>query len=428
MPTIDDLKRSLPPETRVIFDTIWEKIPSAEKKTFVDLIQALPSRANMLQLLFKIGADHLKITFGHKHKIAIVGPANVGKSTLYNQLIQNKQDRALVGPLPGTTRDLQVADAGIFAIVDTPGGDAIGDVGEKEREIALNAAADADLLIIMFDAIQGIKQTELDLYYRLTNLGKPYVVVLNKQDMVKRDIKFIQDHAAKALNLSTDQILSISARSGENISELLKIIAATEPQIIAALGKALPQYRWQLAWRTIASAASVSAAIALTPLPVIDFLPLLATQSVMVLGIARIYNYKITLARAKELVVSFGLGFLGRTIFYELSKLGGIPGWILSVAVAVSITVVMGYAAVIWFEHDKRLTNEHLHKIISQLTKSIVEYVKGVFTRKPGKQGIKEAIENLLLNISIAKDQSAIERPIEEIILPPDRSESKQGS
>jgi len=48
--------------------------------------------------------------------------------------------------------------------------------------------------------------------------------------------------------------------------------------IMAALGKAHPQYRWQLAWRTIASAASVSAVIALAPLPVIDFVPLIATQ------------------------------------------------------------------------------------------------------------------------------------------------------
>ena len=428
MPTIEDIARQLPPETRIIFDKLWEKLPSAEKKTFIDLVQAFPSKANMLQLLFKLGSDHMKMAFGNKHKIAIVGPANVGKSTLYNQLIYQKQDKAVVGPLPGTTRDLQVADAGIFAVVDTPGADAIGEVGERERQIALDAAAQADFLIIVFDAIQGIKQTELDLYLRLANLGKPYVVVLNKQDLVKREIKSLLDHSAKALNLGPGQILPVSARNGENISDLLKMIAATEPEIIAALGQALPQYRWQLAWRSIVSAASVSAAIALTPLPMIDFLPLVVTQSVMVLGIARIYHYKITLQRARELVVSFGLGFLGRTVFYELSKLGGLPGWVLSAAVAVSMTVVMGYAAVIWFERGQRLSNESIQALSRQLTKVFAENIKTLLQRKPGKQGLKAAIEQMLENSPLGRDPTAIEQQSEEILLlPNDVEDAKQG-
>lgn len=426
MPTIDDIKRKLPPETQIIFDSLWEKLPSAEKKTFIDLLQAFPSKANMLQLLFKLGSDHMKMAFGNKHKIAIVGPANVGKSTLYNQLIHHKEDKAVVGPLPGTTRVTQVADAGIFAVVDTPGADAIGEVGDRERQIALDAAAQADFLIIVFDAIQGIKQTELDLYLRLMNLGKPYVVVLNKQDLVKRDIKVVVDHSAKALNLSADHILPVSARNGENIPDLMKMIAATEPEIIAALGQALPQYRWQLAWRSIASAASVSAAIALTPLPIVDFLPLIVTQSVMVLGIARIYNYKITLKRARELVVSFGIGFLGRSIFYELSKFTGLPGWMLSASIAVSMTVVMGYAAVIWFDRGERLSNENVKQLSREFTKIFVDNLKGILKRKPGKKGMKEAIENMLVNSKFGQDRSVIEQQSEEILSFPTNDEDSK--
>ncbi len=419
MPTIEEIANQLPPETKIIFDKLWEKLPTEEKRTFIDLVQAFPSKANMLQLLFKLGSDHMKMTFGNKHKIAIVGPANVGKSTLYNQLIYQKQDKASVGPLPGTTRELQVADAGIFALVDTPGADAIGDVGERERQIALDAAAKADFLIIVFDAIQGIKQTELDLYLRLTNLGKPYVVVLNKKDLVKRDIKELVDHSAKALNLGRGQVLPVSARNGENLPDLMKMIATTEPEIIAALGQALPQFRWQLAWRSIVSAASVSAAIALTPLPIVDFLPLLVTQSVMVLGIARIYNYKITLKRARELVVSFGLGFLGRSIFYELSKFTGLPGWLLSSSIAVSMTVVMGYAAVIWFERGERLSNESIQQLSREFSKVFVDNLKGILKRKPGKQGMKEAIEKMLVNSKFAQDRAVIEQHSEEILLLP---------
>jgi uncharacterized protein (DUF697 family) len=203
----------------------------------------------------------------------------------------------------------------------------------------------------------------------------------------------------------------------------MKMIAVTEPEIIAALGQALPQYRWQLAWRSIASAASVSAAIALTPLPIIDFLPLIITQSVMVLGIARIYNYKITLERARELVVSFGLGFLGRTLFYELSKFGGIPGWILSAAIAVSMTVVMGYAAVIWFEKGQRLSNESIQQMTRQLTKEFADNLKGKLKRKPGKKGLKEAIETMLVNSKIGQDRSELDRQSEEILLLPSQED-----
>jgi uncharacterized protein (DUF697 family) len=118
------------------------------------------------------------------------------------------------------------------------------------------------------------------------------------------------------------------------LDQLLIAIAASEPRIVAALGKALPEYRWRLAWRSIISASSLSAVIALIPLPVIDFVPLTVNQTTMVLGIARIYNYKINFQRAKELVVTFGLGFLGRTLFQEISKLGGLPGWLLSAPMA----------------------------------------------------------------------------------------------
>ena len=123
---------------------------------------------------------------GKKNNIAIVGPANVGKSTLYNNLIRSKTDQAEVGPLPGTTRINQEADAGFFSIVDTPGADAVGDVGEIEKQHALAGARQADFLIIMFDAIQGVKKTEQELFAELEEFDKPYLVVLNKIDLVKR--------------------------------------------------------------------------------------------------------------------------------------------------------------------------------------------------------------------------------------------------
>ena len=93
---------------------------------------------------------------------------------------------AKVSPIPGTTRINQTADAGLFAVIDTPGADAVGEVGEKEKLEALKAARDADFLIILFDAIQGIKKTEQEIFEELKALGKPYIVALNKIDLVKQ--------------------------------------------------------------------------------------------------------------------------------------------------------------------------------------------------------------------------------------------------
>ena len=144
------------------------------------------------------------------------------------------------------------------------------------------------------------------------------------------------------------------AKDGKHVERVLLAVAKAEPEIVAALGAALPEYRTMLAWSATKKAGATAAAIALTPLPILDVFPLLAVQASLVLGIARIYGQRITLARARELVVTFGLGFLGRTLFQELSKLGGPPGWVLSAAIASSTTVVMGRAAAVWFERGER--------------------------------------------------------------------------
>lgn len=409
MPSLQDLLRKLPPETRDVFRVLWESLSPADRSTLQALLGGLPPDANLLRLLMRLSAHQFRTAFGQKSRIAIVGPANTGKSTLYNQFVQQKSERAEVSPLPGTTRSNQEADTGLFTIIDTPGADAVGEVGEREREEALLAAAQADVLIILFDAIQGIKQTELDLYERLKALNKPYIVVLNKMDLVRRQSAAVIARAAQNLGLESAQILPLVAKSGEGLPQILAAVAALQPEITAALGQGLPHYRWQLAWRSIVSAASVAAVIALTPLPMIDFAPLIVTQSVMVLGIARIYNYRITLERARELAATFGLGLLGRTLFGELSKLGGLPGWLLAAAIATATTVVMGYAAVIWFERGERLSAAALQNLTQSLTALFLESLRGLGGKKPGKTSLQQRVQEALNQSHLGEDRSLLD-------------------
>jgi uncharacterized protein (DUF697 family) len=295
-------------------------------------------------------------------------------------------------------------------VVDTPGTDAVGTLGEHEHALALKAAEEADFLVLVYDAIQGVKRTEQELFHELSALKKPFIVLLNKIDLVNRkEVNGVISQAAANLGLKPEQVIPVVAKDGKNLAQVLLAIAATEPEMVAALGQALPEYRWQLAWRSIVRAASISAAIALAPLPVIDFIPLVITQSIMVLGIARIYNYRITPQRATELVTTFGLGFLARTIFQELAKLEGIPGWLLAAAIASSTTVVMGYAAIQWFEKGQKLSSESLRRLTRALTTSMLDTLKSLGKRKPSRQTLEARIAEALQESPLAESPKSLD-------------------
>jgi small GTP-binding protein len=415
MTLFDDILKQFPADVQTTVRKIWEALGPSEKDSFLSLLIGFPSDSNLVRLLVKLSTAQIRQAIGHKDRVAIVGPTNVGKSTLYNLLVQDKRDLALVGPTPGTTTENQQADAALFTVIDTPGADAVGSVGAQEKDLALSAATDADFLVLVYDAIQGIKKTEQELFNELSVLQKPFVVVLNKIDLVPRkDLHSVIAKAAQNLGLEPDQIVPIAAKDGRNLGKVLLAIAATEPEMVAALGRALPEYRWQLAWQTIVRASSLSAVIALVPLPVIDFVPLVATQSIMVVSLARIYNYKITPKRATELVATFGLGFLGRTLFQELSKLGGLPGWLLSAAIASSTTVVMGYAAVRWFEKGERLSSEALKKLTQGMTTSLLGTLKNLGKHKPGQKELQESIAQALESSPLAEGRSAFDSEADE--------------
>jgi len=413
---IDDFINRFPPDVQDTIRLVWNSLGVNEQTSFLSLISSFPNNPKLVKTLVKLSSVQFRQAFGHKRSVAIIGPANVGKSTLYNQMVHDKIDMAAVGPLPGTTRNNQPADAGLFTVVDTPGADAVGLVGEHEHELALHAAQQADFLVLVFDSIQGIKRSERELFDELTALKKPYIVLLNKTDLVgPKLVESIVAKAAENLGLRPEQIIPIVAKDGKNLSRILLAIVAAEPEMAAALGQAMPEYRWQLAWKSIAGAASVSAAIALAPLPVIDFIPLLVIQSVMVLGVARVYNVQTTPKVATELVGTFGLGLLARTLFRELSRLGGIPGWILGAAIAAATTMAMGYASILWFEKGQKMSPAALKQLTQEFTKYMLEILKGFGKRKPSKEELYARITNSLEESPIVEDRSKLDARAAEV-------------
>jgi tRNA modification GTPase len=146
--------------------------------------------------------------------LAIVGRPNVGKSSLFNRLLE--QDRAIVTAIPGTTRDLVSEVAAIDGIpikfVDTagirPGQDLVETLG---IERSYQAMADADLTLVVVDLSQAIERDDLALIDRAKLEGR-YVLVGNKSDL--RRVAEI-----------SEELLAVSAVTGEGIEALREKIA-----------------------------------------------------------------------------------------------------------------------------------------------------------------------------------------------------------
>lgn len=377
----------------------WDELPKGTRRELAHALGLMPRDLKGWRGLIDQAVEQVRLATGDKQQVAIVGPTSVGKSTLYNMLIRSSGGRARVSAVPGTTRIPQQADAGLFVIIDTPRADAVGAVGVEEKERALAAAGRVDLLMVLFDATHGIRAPEKALFDELMELGKPTVVALNKVDLVTREKVKVLGTTAAALGLDSEQLIPLSAKKSQGIDRLLLAVAKSEPGIVAALGAALPEYRWKLAQTVIGRAASTATAIAVTPLPFLDFFPLVGIQTAMVLGVARIYAYKITLARMRELISTFGIGLLGRTLFYELSKFSGPPGWLVASGVAAGTTFALGYASIAWFDRGGRLSRQAVRRISRVVSQAVTEQLKNLGQRKPQRitlrQRVKETLDDL---------------------------------
>ena len=149
--------------------------------------------------------------------VAIIGKPNVGKSSLFNALLN--LDRAIVTDIAGTTRDVikETLDLGIpVTLVDTAGirdesKDKVENIGIEYSKQSLE---EADLVLFVYDATQGITDEDKEVLELLKN--KKYILIANKSDLAERITP-----RPTGENLGEEiEVLNLSALTGDGISEL----------------------------------------------------------------------------------------------------------------------------------------------------------------------------------------------------------------
>jgi small GTP-binding protein len=404
---VEDWLKVFPPLVRASLRALYQAL-SPEQRSAIDLTVGDIERymsANDLKDVLDLVKEQFPERDAVSATICIVGPVNTGKSSLYNALIGEGQPRAEVSPIPGTTKSPQSGERGPLTVVDTPGADdvEIGDEGELEgqqrREAALSAAQQADFLVIVFDASAGIGRGALAVYNELQRLGKPYVVVQNKIDLVRRYEDKVIALAARHLGLAPEAVIPTSALKGTGLDKLIFAILKTDPALLLTIAQVMPHYRFKLAQRRAIQAATaagtVNLATAPIPIPFASFVPLTGIQAGLVLSIARIYGYQITPARAKELLTAFATGLGARTLFQQLvTKVPG-AGWVLGTAIAAATTLAIGYSAMAWFARGEKVSTEVTRAYVEAITQEIVTALRELDRKSLSREGLKALLERV---------------------------------
>jgi len=160
-------------------------------------------------------------------KLAIIGKPNVGKSSLFNRLL--KQRDAITSEQAGTTRDVKKRVAVVVdkqvEILDTGGLDEGCELFDRIKEKSLEAAHKADIILFMVDGKSLPEEDDKKLFYELEAMGKSIALVVNKIDNDK-----MQEKLWEYYEFGTNNIFGISVSHNRSILPLLNWVASVLPE------------------------------------------------------------------------------------------------------------------------------------------------------------------------------------------------------
>lgn len=175
--------------------------------------------------------------------VAIVGRPNVGKSTLFNRLVQRRE--AIVDSVSGVTRDRHYGKSDWngkeFSVIDT-GGYVVGsdDIfeGEIRKQVQL-AIEESDIIVFVVDVEEGITPMDSEVAKLLRKVKKPIFIAVNKVDNAMRDADAVEFY-----NLGLGDYHTISSINGSGTGDILDAITAKmpEPEEIDLEKEELPRF------------------------------------------------------------------------------------------------------------------------------------------------------------------------------------------
>lgn len=161
--------------------------------------------------------------------IAIVGRANVGKSTLFNRMV--RQRRAVIEDVPGITRDRLYGD-GVwegksFLVVDTGGFQHEPDeeFAKEVKKQVLAAVEEADVIVLLMDSESGVLPLDEEMAEQLRKYGKRIFYTVNKIDGPKKEKSLLNDFYSLGVDL-----FPLSALNGYGYEDLMENICSLLPE------------------------------------------------------------------------------------------------------------------------------------------------------------------------------------------------------
>ena len=159
--------------------------------------------------------------------IGIFGKRNAGKSSIINAITD--QNLAIVSDVKGTTTDpvskaMELLPLGPVMIIDTPGLDDVGELGKMRIQKSYQVLNKTDIGILVVDGTLGTTSEDEALISRFKEKNIPYIVVMNKLDLVKEEQNISQEEMSKSPNT-----IWVSSTTKENIYDLKEMIAAQAP-------------------------------------------------------------------------------------------------------------------------------------------------------------------------------------------------------
>ncbi len=176
---------------------------------------------------------------GERVHIGFFGRRNAGKSSVVNAV--TGQDLAVVSDVRGTTTDpvsksMEILPLGPVVVIDTPGFDDEGGLGEKRVKQARKILGKTDIAVLVVDATEGMQECDRELMQLFKENDIPCLVAFNKADIVE-DAEWIDygdDKEALArlsfIAKNSSGMIHVSAVTGEGIDELKTRIAALKPR------------------------------------------------------------------------------------------------------------------------------------------------------------------------------------------------------